>query len=441
MIWSNGMFNIYGYPVSPQAPSFQEFLNLTHVDDLQSLQESIDITLVEKKPTAVEYRAIMPDGSFKWLYYRGRPVVNNDNQIENIVGTIQDITLLKQSAHQTDVNTAKYTTLFKSAAIPKALFIPDKRILEVNAAFSKWVGYHEKELLKIPIEKLMHKDDRSMEDAYAKDIVQGDLDVYRKEKRFVRKNGQIVWGIFNVAAVLDTNNRVLYFSAEIVDTTRLKAAEMAQKKAEEAWHEAEESLTELEAEKRISTQQGAPVNGAAPMPPDMEEALEKAYGMAEEVIDHIFEVSGDMLAIVGEDGLYKRVSPSMGRFLGFKPEQLDDRQLVEMVHPDEQQYVQSYQSELFSGRPPSPITVRHGKIDGTYAWVALQATFNPDHEVAYIQFKEAEPVPDSARRITPKTEPEPVFVDESESTESDIRQESIPHTPSCICRGGTEHCS
>ena len=428
MIWSNGMFGIYGYPVSPQAPSFQEFLNLTHVDDLQILQNSIDITLTEKKPSAVEYRAIMPDGSFKWLYYKGRPVINNDNHIENIVGTIQDITLLKQSAHQTDVNTAKYTTLFQSAAIPKALFIPDKRILEVNTAFCKWVGYHEKELLKIPIEKLMHKDDRSMEDAYAKDIIQGDLDVYRKEKRFVRKNGQIVWGIFNVAAVLDANKRVSYFSAEIVDTTRLKAAEVAQKKAEEAWHEAEEALTEIEAEKRIASQQGTPANGVA-LTPDMEEELEKAYGMAEEVIDHIFEVSRDMLAILGEDGFYKRVSPAMGQLLGYQPEQLDDQTMIDLIHPNEQEIFYSYQAQLFSGHPSNSISVRHQKADGSYAWFSLQATFNPDHEVAYIQFKETEPLPDSAQaslkiEATKPTPPEP-----SPPVQRDAPEEPSTYTP------------
>ena len=429
MIWSNGMFSVHGYPVSPQAPSFQEFLNLTHVDDLRILQESIEMTLSEKKPSAAEYRIIMPDGSFKWLYYKGRPVINNDNQIENIVGTIQDITTLKQSAHQTDVNTAKYTTLFRSASIPKALFIPDKRILEVNSAFCKWVGYHEKELLKIPIEKLMHKDDRSMEDAYAKDIIQGELEVFRKEKRFVRKNGQIVWGMFNVAAVLDANNRVLYFSAEIVDTTRLKAAETARKKAEAAWHEAEETLTELEAEKRIAAQEGSAPNGAAVMPADMEEELEKAYGMAEEVIDHLFDVSHDMLAIIGADGFYKRVSPSMCRMLGYQVDQLEDQGVAGLLHPEEHKDFLGFLNDLFSGHATGAFTVRHEKADGSYAWVSIEATFNQDHEVAYVHFTESEAEAVSQNRARPKKAPEPALKQEAPPVEKTQREEPSSYTP------------
>lgn len=430
MIWSNGMFSVHGYPVSPQAPSFQEFLNLTHVDDLRILQESIEMTLAEKKPSAAEYRIIMPDGSFKWLYYKGRPVINNENQIENIVGTIQDITTLKQSAHQTDVNTAKYTTLFRSASIPKALFIPDKRIIEVNSAFCKWVGYHEKELLKIPIEKLMHKDDRSMEDAYAKDIIRGELEVFRKEKRFVRKNGQIVWGMFNVAAVLDANNRVLYFSAEIVDRTRLKAAETARKKAEAAWHEAEETLTELEAEKRIAAQEGSSPSGAAVMPADMEEELEKAYGMAEEVIDHLFEVSHDMLAIIGADGFYKRVSPAMCTLLGYQVDQLEDQSVADLLHSEEQHNFEDFLNSLFSGHPSSAVTIRHEKADGSYAWVSLEATFNQDHEVAYVHFKESDAAAASQNRSRPEKAPEPVLTQEAPPAEEPQKEEPQQEEPS-----------
>ena len=392
MVWSNGVFNIYGYPITPQAPSIQDFLNQTHIDDVNNLQDSIESTLTEKKAATTEYRITMPDGSFKWLSHRSRPVLNPHGDIDIVVGTIQDITFLKQSEHQIDVNTAKYTTLFKSAAVPKALFIPDKRILEVNDSFCRWIGYHEKELLKVPIEKLMHKDDRSMDDAYAREIVHGDLDVYRKEKRFVRKNGQTVWGLFNVAAVLDANNKVLYFSTEIIDITRLKATEMARTKAEEAWKEAEETLTEMEAERRIAQQEGreiSTVGGGDSQNYEVE--LEQAYAMAEEVIDNLFILSNDKLAIMGEDGLYKRVSPQLTSFLGYKTGDLDEQRVVEYVHPEGKKRFHQYQDNLFSSEAPQVIKIRHLTAEGSHEWVEMQARFNRSHEVAYVVFEVTEP--------------------------------------------------
>ena len=274
MTWSNGVFSIYDFPVSPQAPSMQEFLDQCHVEDLETLQRSIQYGLNEKKSYVVEYRLVMPDGSLKWIYNRGRPILNQQGYVELLIGTIQDITSRKHSEETVTANRARYTTLFKSAAVAKALMIPNKKILEVNAAFCEWIGYSERELLKIPIEKLIHKDDRSMEDAYAGDLMSGSMDFFQREKRFVRKDGEVVWALFSVSAVFDASDKVSCFAAEIVDLTRQKRAEEARDKAEEAWHDAEEALTESEAARRLAevamreAQAGAPANtGSVEMPP------------------------------------------------------------------------------------------------------------------------------------------------------------------------------
>ena len=331
----------------------------------------------------------MSDGVFKWLYHRARPILDKNGDIEMIVGTIQDITLQKSSEENVDINRAKYSTLFSSGAAAKAIFIPNKRILEVNPAFCKWIGYHEKELLKVPIEKLIHKADRSMDDAYAKDIIQGDLDIYRKEKRFVRKNGQIVWGLFCVAAVVDSTNKVKFFSAEILDLTRLKIAEQAKQKAEEAWQEAEEALTELEAEQRIARQEDnqnpSRVNAQPGYSDEMD--LEQAYGLAEEVINHLFDLSNDMLAIIGEDELYKRVSPSLATLLGYHPEELEERPSLDFVHEDEKAILRKHFNLLFAGQPLHRIPVRLRARDGNHKRFTLEATFNQAHEVAYVVYR------------------------------------------------------
>ncbi len=252
MVWSNGVFSIYGFPITPQAPSMQEFLDQCHTEDAQTLQRSIQYGLTEKKQYTVEYRLIMPDGSVKWIYNRGRPIVNKQGSVEMMVGTIQDVTTLKHSQESVQANRARYTTLFKSAAVGKALMIPNKRILEVNTAFVRWVGYPEKTLLKIPIEKLIHEDDRSMDNAYARDMISGDIEFYQKEKRFIRRDGTVLWGLFSVSPVYDADDKISCFAVEVIDITAHKNTEMAMKKAQESWHEAEESLTESEATRRLA---------------------------------------------------------------------------------------------------------------------------------------------------------------------------------------------
>ncbi len=212
MVWSNGVFAIFGFPISPQAPSMQEFLDQCHTEDMQTLQRSIQYGLVEKKQYTVEYRLIMPDGSVKWIFNRGRPIVNKQGSVEMLVGTIQDVTTLKHSEESLQANRARYTTLFKNAGVGKVLMIPNKRILETNRAFAQWVGYNEKTLLKIPIEKLIHEEDRSMDNAYARDMISGDVEFYQEEKRFIRRDGTILWGMFSVSPVHDAEDKVTCFA-------------------------------------------------------------------------------------------------------------------------------------------------------------------------------------------------------------------------------------
>lgn len=252
MIWSNGVFAIYGFPITPKAPSMQEFLDQCHTEDVQILQRSIQYGLAEKKPYTVEYRLIMPDGSVKWIFNKGRPIVGPNGTVDLLVGTIQDVTNLKHSEESALANRARYTTLFKSAGVAKVLMIPNKRILEANQAFARWVGYSEKSLMKIPLEKLMHEDDRSKDHSYAREMISGEIDFYQKEKRFVRRDGTILWGLFSVSPVFDAEDKIACFAAEIVDITGHKNLQLAFQKAQDSWHEAEDALTESENARRLA---------------------------------------------------------------------------------------------------------------------------------------------------------------------------------------------
>lgn len=379
MIWSNGVFAIYGRVIAPQAPSFDEFLDQCHTEDVQTLHRSIQYGISEKKSYTVEYRLILPDGKQRWIYNRGRPILDKRGKLEMLVGTIQDITSLKQSEESVVANKARYTTIFKSAAVAKALIIPNKRILEINPAFSRWIGYHERELLKISIEKLMHKEDRSMEDAYARDMIGGDISFYQKEKRFVRRDGQVIWGLFSVSPVVDARDKVSCFAVEIVDITTQKRAEAARAKADAAWHDAEEALTEAEANLRLLENERGGGTGRRE---------EQDQAMAEEVINHVFEMSSDLMVLIGEDGYYRRISARFARALGYTVEDLEDQQFVGFIHEADKGKVGRHLKALFAGQKVENVMFRHLTSAGNHVSLGMTATYNADHEVAYVVFEQ-----------------------------------------------------
>ena len=529
MVWSNGVFAIYGFPITPQAPSMQEFLDQCHTDDAQTLQRSIQYGLSEKKQYTVEYRVIMPDGGVKWIFNRGRPIVNKAGEVEMLVGTIQDITSQKHSQESVQANRARYTTLFRSAAVGKVLMIPNKRILEANIAFSKWIGYSEKSLLKVPLEKLIHEDDRSMDNAYAREMISGEIEFYQKEKRFIRRDGTVLWGLFSVAPVFDAEDKISCFAVEIIDITGHKNLQMALKKAQESWHEAEEALTESEASRRMaenllqekeselaavkstvsSVSDGVPAQAAnfitppavdAPLmetpadalglapsrepssdisdvlpprmdpvePPHVSDAIPEPGAevtaripepptvepevslddtlplsqesddtvaadvdsvllgngvvppspapagkpLSEEAIGNLFDGNSDMMAVIGMDGCYQRVSSSLTRELGYEDGELDQQHFLNFIHQDDRSFVHDQFYNLQKGTRISRLQLRHlSKFDGfrRFLW---DASVSKEHEVIYSVLK---PNLDFDEFASPAAPQSPVVAEPEES--------------------------
>ncbi len=430
MIWSMGVFAIYGYPIMPKAPSMHEFLERCHTDDIQRLQQSIQYGLAELKAYTVEYRIVLPDNSVKWIYNRGRPVLDARGRIQMIVGTIQDITDRKVSEMDSDEKYHRYTTIFHNAAVAKALIIPNKIILDANLALAQWVGYSLEELKRMPLEQLMHEDDRSMEDVYAREMIVGEIDFFQQEKRFNHKSGKELWGLFSVSAVHDASDKVTSFAAEIIDITRRKEAETALRKVEAAWRESEEALTTAQEKLRSESTSQDDIDAAlAARDVEIEklqalvaefeashEQSEEALSLAEDVVEYLFGVSGEMLCLIGVDGLYRRVSPLFEDKLGYLPEELEDRSFLDFLPPDEHKAMLGQFQKLETEQAVSRYGFRHRKKDGAFVKLTFDATPSKEHGVYYAVLREAAPVrrPEPPHRpktdVRPLTDPLPFLI-------------------------------
>ncbi len=84
---------------------------------------------------------------------------------------------------------------------------------------------------------------------------------------------------------------------------------------------------------------------------------------------NFFDLSLDLLCIVGHDGHFKRVNPSWTRVLGWTAEELLARPVLEHVHPDDHEGVLSARDELHQGRALLGLTNRYICKDGTFRWL------------------------------------------------------------------------
>jgi len=109
------------------------------------------------------------------------------------------------------------------------------RILKANPAYCRLLGYTEAELLGRTVGQVTHPDDR-LEDAKLVAAMQrGDSEVFRREKRYLSKDGTVVPGQLTVALLRDADGQPEYTVGVVEDISehlRLAEAERARERAE-----------------------------------------------------------------------------------------------------------------------------------------------------------------------------------------------------------------
>jgi PAS domain S-box-containing protein len=99
----------------------------------------------------------------------------------------------KQAEDELRASEERWRGLFESVPIGLALITPDGRYLAVNQAFQKMLGYSEAELHgRSPIE-FTHEDERAATEAFRAARNAGDARTVRREKRYRRKDGSVIW--------------------------------------------------------------------------------------------------------------------------------------------------------------------------------------------------------------------------------------------------------
>mgnify|MGYP001824303067 CR=1 FL=1 len=97
----------------------------------------------------------------------------------------------------------------------------------VNQRFCDIVGFPEDELLELRFQDITHPDDLEAELANVRRVLDGEINDFASEKRYLRKNGAIVWTSLTVSLVSEESGEPSYFIAVIEDTTERKKTEEA----------------------------------------------------------------------------------------------------------------------------------------------------------------------------------------------------------------------
>ncbi len=118
-----------------------------------------------------------------------------------------------------------FRAAFEHAAIGMAIVDLSGRFLDVNRALCRIVGYAAEELLGSDFQSIAHPDDLTPHVTLARRLLNGEVDHYHKEKRFLHKDGRALWILLSCTAVRDVTGQASYFLAQVQDITEQRLAE------------------------------------------------------------------------------------------------------------------------------------------------------------------------------------------------------------------------
>jgi PAS domain S-box-containing protein len=202
-------------------------------------------TVRSGKPlTGIVIGVKQPDGSLTWLSantgFLRRP---GEERFYGVVSTISDITARRRAEEALRESEELFRKTFELAASGVAHVTLDGRFLRVNPRLSEILGYPEGELNGRSVKQISHPDDRDVTDPQRALVRAGERESVRVEKRYVRKDGSVVWVSLGVALVRSAAGTPLYEIAMFDDITERKEAERALREAHE---ELKRSNSELE---------------------------------------------------------------------------------------------------------------------------------------------------------------------------------------------------
>lgn len=213
--------------------------DITHPEDWADMQSVYD-DLLARRQTSVNYekRYLCKDGSILWGHVTVAGVYDSQGMLLYFAGQMQDFTERKLAEQTLREREERWHSVFTIAAAGMVIISPTGRLLQVNPYTCHMLGYSEDELTRLTIEEITHPDDRDRTSFHYGEIFSGTRKMLHYEKRYLCKDGRVVWGHASVACVLSDVNMPMYCIGLVQDIT-------AQKRVEEELRKSEQQLKEL----------------------------------------------------------------------------------------------------------------------------------------------------------------------------------------------------
>lgn len=226
LYWSPGMERLMGFAPGSFPGTYEDFANLIHPEDRERFAAAQQHALRNKGHYQAELRFILPDGRTRWGLGCGQMIFDERGVPMRIVGVDLDITDRRQVEESLRQSEHHFRALFEGAGVGNVeCDAATGRFLHINQKMCEIAGYSAEELLTLNFRDITHPVDREQNFDNYQRFITGELPTYSVEKRYVRKDGSIVWVQVTSKLLCDVTGQPWRTVAVVQDITERKRVE------------------------------------------------------------------------------------------------------------------------------------------------------------------------------------------------------------------------
>jgi PAS domain S-box-containing protein len=245
----------------------------------------------------------------------------------------RDVTERKRAEEALRQSEQRFRRYFELDLIGMAVTSPAKRFIEVNDYLCDLLGYNREELLRMTWVEITHPDDRDADIAQFERLLAGEIDGYSMDKRFIRKDGQVVDSIISGKCIRRPDGALDYCVVLLQDITE-------RKRMEESLRQSKSLLAEAQHVARIGS----------------------------------WNLDVPTMTLTWSDELF--------RLYGFEPQAIEPSLdlLMPRVHPDDRESARRQIDEALDNPAPHSLSYRIVRPDGEVRHFQAHANFVTDQQ-------------------------------------------------------------
>ena len=162
------------------------------------------------------------DGELAWISVNSEPVREPGGGVRAVVTSFSEITARVIAERALRESEERFRNTFEHAGIGMAIVGLDGRWLRVNRALLRILGYEEDWLLAHTFQDITHPDDLDPDTGQVRRLVAGEIVSYQMEKRYLHREGRVVWVRLTVSLVRDAGGAPVHFVSQLEDITGQK---------------------------------------------------------------------------------------------------------------------------------------------------------------------------------------------------------------------------